>query len=264
MITDVIMEYKKKPDAKIVSIGKYVDELFNNQFVNPDREGGSKVYASNVGGCVRKLAYSVLDFPAEGKEIDQRARNIFFTGGMWEIVVIELAKLAGFNVTECLGDQIKHKLKCGPYEITVMPDGKVNIDGEDYTLEVKSMNSFSFKDFQKRLISDEYKTQIQLGMEVQGTKKAILIAVDKVSGFMDEILIHKDNQAIMNGRVSAIMALSATKENLPDRKYLPNDKGFLQWQCRYCAYWKACYPDAKVMGTNGAIKANLKEISNAV
>lgn len=254
MIADKIMEYKKQKDAQVVSIGKHVDNAFNRQFVLPDKESGSKIYASNVGGCVRKLAYSELDFPSEGKEIDQRARNIFFTGDLWEIVVVELALLAGIKVIECLDEQIKHKVNCYGYELTVMPDGQVITD-KKRTLEVKSMNSFGFKDFEKGYVSDEYLAQVNLGMEAQGNDETVLVAVDKQSGFISEKLIKRDVRILTEAKTNCLVAKRATKENLPPRKYQPNDKGFLVWQCRYCPYWKTCYPKAVEL-KNGGIKAN--------
>lgn len=250
-----------KINAYLASGGSTIDEAilaevsslarfsFMRQFGVREERTKKQPYFSSIGRCIRQQAYDLLGFEADGKKIDARAKMIFFQGDIVEIAIVQVAKVAGCPITVCGQGQTATEWN----GMRGRPDGVM--DG--HLVEVKSMSSYSFKDFERGIIDDGYRYQCNAGMASLNLDKAVIVALNKDAGVLAEQIISRD-QAIVDDILKRLDTIKlATKENLPERPYAKNDKGFYPWQCRYCAHYKTCLPNTELVLVGRAYK--LKE-----
>lgn len=229
---------------------------FRRQF-GVREERAATIRLSSIGRCVRQQAYKLLGFPENGKAIDSRAKVVFFMGDLTELAIIGLAKASGCEIT-ATGD------KQSPVEIEGVkghPDGILRDSGKSYLVEVKSMSSFSFKDFERGILDIGYRYQINAYLEALQLEQCVIVALNKDAGVLAEMVISKDPEIVANIKARIAQIRAATKDNLPERPYKPDAKGFYSWVCLYCPYHFTCLPTAeKVLVSN---KYKLKETQNA-
>jgi hypothetical protein len=199
---------------------------------------------------LRQQAYKILGFEENGKEVDSRSKMVFFAGDMAELAIVQVAKLAGCAITACGVSQVA----VGLDGMRGRPDGV--LDGT-HLVEVKSMSSFSFKDFEKGELDDGYRYQCNAGMEALKLDKCVIVALNKDAGVLAEMVIAKNPEVVDDIYKRIDTLAKATKEHLPDRPYQPDDKGFYPWQCRYCAWFKTCLPGSELVLVKNSYK--LKE-----
>jgi hypothetical protein len=247
-----------KIEAYLNNSGKTIDEAileevsllarwsFERQF-GQKQETLRSLRLSSIGKCTRQQAYNVLGFDHNGKEIDARAKTVFFQGDMVELAIIQLMKVAGLNITECGKEQKTIYLDGIPGH----PDGIfTNELNEKFLVSVKSMSSYSFSAFQEGIIDEGYLFQENSYLECDeikalGIDKCVMVAQNKDAGVLHEHIIRRNPSFIARIKENIATLKSATKENLPPRAYSPDEKGFLPWQCLYCSFWKTCRPNAQ-------------------
>lgn len=249
------------------NVGKLAELAFRRQFMEKRSQLPKTLRLSQGGHCSRKLAYSYHGFETKGKEIDSRAKVIFFMGDLVELMIINLAQLAGCELTHTGLDQKEIKLNINTLDIFGRPDGiSTDIFGhpdgfyKGRLVECKSMSSFAFEDFLNGKIEEGYLSQINLYLEAEGLTECILIGVNKDSGVLHELLIHKDEIRVTEAKANLHLVLQSTADRLPfaPAKFAPDHKGFYPWQCLYCAYHGHCRPNAAKVLVNKRYK--LKEI----
>lgn len=249
-------EGKSLDEAILSDIANLAKWSFQRQFgAREDKSGTLRL--SSIGRCIRQQAYTILNFDQAGKTIDARAKMVFFQGDMTELAIVALAKAAGCDVS-ATGD------KQSSVEIDGVighPDGLLKDSGKTYLLEVKSMSSFSFKEFERGAIDDGYRFQCNAYMHALGLSQCVIVALNKDAGVLFEQMINIDPIIIKKilGRIDILK--NVTKETLPERPYHPNDRGFYPWQCRYCAFYETCLPNAELVLVGSAYK--LKESHHA-
>lgn len=189
--------------------------------------------ASSSGKCARALAYHKLGFIAE--PIIPRRLMVFELGN---IIEAQLVKALGNKIHSTQKDVSIHLEN---YSISAHIDGIY----EDMIVDFKSTNTKSFSGFAKRgMVDESYRCQMHCYMKGTGLKKALFVWYNKDTSALHETLIEWSDfiwEKVLN-RFDKVF--KATKDNLPEREYKPNDKGKLQWQCSYCDYTKTCYPEA--------------------
>lgn len=256
MIVDKINSY-------LASTGKDVDEAilaevcllaktaFAKQFGKREERLVKAPYFSSIGKCLRQQAYELLGFAANGKEIDARSKMVFFMGDLAEIAIVQVAKVAGCNITVGGQDQTSIEWE----GLRGRPDGV--LDGT-ILVEAKSMSSFSFRDFERGVVDEGYRYQCNAGMEALNLDKCVIVALNKDAGVLAEQVISRDPAIVGDIRRRLGILKAATKEVLPDRPFKPDEKtGFYPWNCLYCAHWKTCLPTAEKVLVKNAYK--LKE-----
>ncbi len=261
MIVDRINTYlaaEGKPidEAILADVANLSRWSFAKQFgEREDRPGTLRLSA--IGKCIRQQAYKVLQFPENGKEIDPRARMVFAMGDLTEIVVVALAKAAGCDI-RVTGDKQSTVQIDG---IEGHPDGILFESDKSYLLEVKSMSSFSFKDFERGVIDDGYRYQCNAYMHALNLTQCVIVALNKDAGVLAEQVINLDPAIVVDIKKRIVTLKAVTADTLPRRPYEPNALGFYPWQCLYCAYWVTCHPTAeKVLVSN---RYKLKEMNHA-
>ena len=230
----------------LVGLEKFTEDIewaLRKQLDRGEEELG-KLRLSNLGQCPRKIAYSIIG--AEKEPLTPRARMTFLFGDIIEAVTVVLIKSAGIN----LHSQQKEVEFDG---VTGHIDGIVEIDGENFLFECKSMSDYSFKDLKRNGLDNTwgYLTQANVYMEALGLDKAILVAVNKNTGHFTEVLLPKNKHIINEAKETIQLVRNFEKtRNLPPRKYdfVPEvyrrketGRYVLPVQCSYCAYVKTCW-----------------------
>lgn len=257
MLVDRINEFLSSTDQTVDEtivndVGLLCRIAFLRQFLKRE-EKPKTLRLSSVGRCVRQQAYNLLGFEENGKGIDSRARMVFFMGDLVEVAIVQLAKAAGCRIQNVGQDQATVELD----GIEGHPDGIIEQDGKRSLLEVKSMSSFGFNEFQRGVLDEGYRYQINAYLEALGLSEAIVVALNKDAGVLAEMTVSKDPVIVADIKARIAMLKAATKENLPPRPYKTNDKGFYPWNCVYCNHHITCLPNAEKVLVSKAYK--LKE-----
>jgi hypothetical protein len=247
-------EGKPLDEALLLETGKLAAWAFNRQFGVKEERKSTAPYFSSIGKCIRQQVYGLLGFEASGKEIDSRAKMVFFQGDIVELAIVQIAKIAGCTVSLTGFEQTSVEWN----GMRGRPDGV--IEGT-HLLEVKSMSSYGFGNFERGELDEGYRYQCNAGMEALKLDKCVIVGLNKDAGVLHEMIISKDADIVADIQKRLDILKAATKENLPERPYAPNDKGFYPWQCRYCAHYKTCLPNAELVLVKNAYK--LKEAKNA-
>jgi hypothetical protein len=225
-------------------VAQMAGDCFARQFMEERKDEPKNLRLSSAGKCARSLAYDYLGFEQSGKSIDARGRMVFWLGDCVETTVICLAKLSGIKILNTGKDQIKVDLKItDEVEISGHPDGIVEHEGEKFLLEVKSMTSYGFSEFERGIINETYLCQVDSYMEALGLDKCVFVAINKESGVLGEKILTKNKERVEFVKNNIRAVLKSTKEELPKRPYEPNEKGFYPWMCSYCGSYKTCLID---------------------
>lgn len=270
MIVDKINNYlsakeKTLDESLRYEVEKMAGWVFKRQFMTEDSDvSKGTVRLSSAGRCPRQVAYAFHGFEKKGKEIDARAKLVFWTGDLVELTVINLAKLAGANITATGLQQMSIKLPVNGAMVSGHPDGLLFEDKTAYLIEVKSMASYSFERFLKGVIDESYLIQVNSYMEALGLFKCCFVALNKDSGVMHEIVFDKDPAIVEKARANIMSVLHSTPENLPEAPYKADESGIYPWQCLYCAYWGLCRPNAEKVLVKNSYKLKEKANGNSV
>lgn len=258
MIVDRINSYLSTDgntleESLLQETGKLAAFSFQRQFGVREKRDTVAPYFSSIGKCLRQQSYKLLGFEEAGKEIDSRAKMVFFMGDLVELAIVQLAKVAGCEVTGTGFEQESTEL----WGMRGRPDGVVN---GSHVLEVKSMSSFSFRDFERGQLDIGYRYQCNAAMESLKLDKTVIVALNKDAGVLSEMIIEKDPTIVEDIYFRLDALKRATKTTLPDRPYEPNEQKFLPWNCLYCGYWKTCWPTAERVLVSGKYKLKVKEL----
>ncbi len=275
MIVDKINYYlttngQELHDELLKDVSASCVSIFERQFGLRDK-GDGRLRLSSIGKCIRQNAYNILGTPPNGKEIDSRAKMVFFQGDMVELAIINLAKIAGCKIEDCGLSQKTVEID----GIQGHPDGVVEHEGEKYLLEVKSMSSYAFQKFESKKTNLEedlvdglgisYWYQFNAYMHALGLNKCIFVALNKDSGIMQE-RIYSIDQGIVKKIKNNIFILKGLQEYpeheletiFPGRPYTPDKNNELPWMCLYCSHWKTCWPTAEKVLVGRAYKLKVK------
>lgn len=262
MVVEKILKYltdnKSENDSLRYEAEKLAGWAFKRQF-QTDSETNRAMGLSGCGNCPRKLAYKLHGFEVNGKEIDSRANVTFFMGDILEAMVMCLAKASGLAITATGMNQITVSLKIGDKIVYGHPDGLLFYEREGILVECKSMSDFSYQKFEKGEIDYSYECQINSYLESLGFNRCVIIAVNKNNGMIAEKIIVKSPEIVKFLKENLKAVLESTKESLPKPMFEPNDKGELPWQCRYCAYFKTCWPNSELVLKGKSYVLKVKE-----
>lgn len=245
MIVDKINAYlssdgKAIDESLLVEVAGLTRWSFIRQFGEREEKQGT-LRLSSIGKCMRQQGYKLLNVEENGKQIDARAKMVFFMGDLTELAIVALSKAAGCDIF-ATGDQQSQIEIDG---VVGHPDGLVRDSGKTWLLEIKSMSSFSFKDFERGVIDEGYRYQCNAYMSALGLDKCVIVALNKDAGVLAEQVISLNQEIVTDIRERIALIRSSTIETLPARPYKADDKGFLPWQCLYCPFWGTCWPHAE-------------------
>lgn len=247
-------EGKTISDAILDEVANLSRWTFARQFGEREDKPGT-LRLSSIGKCMRQQAYKLLKFPEAGKKIDARARMVFAMGDLTELVIVGLAKAAGCDIQATGDKQASVEIDGVPGH----PDGILIDSGKRYLLEIKSMSSFSFKEFERGVINDAYRYQCNAYMSALSLDKCVIVALNKDAGVLAEQIISLNPALVADIRSRIILIRQAKPDSLPPRPYKPDVKGFYPWQCLYCEFHQTCLPNAEKVLVSKAYKLKEKK-----
>jgi len=183
-------------------------------------------YVTDAGKCSRAVFFKLKQAPAE--KADPRLLRIFEHG--------EQLHRNLYNVLYRLRLGMTTEIPIPPQEIiSGRADAILCLNGENFVLDIKSMNSMIFKNLTAPKIENVY--QIQLYMHFFEIKKGILLYIDKDRQDIKEFVVDYDrglNEALLDGfgRLKKQVENNQLPQVLND--YPKN------WQCVYCQYKEIC------------------------
>jgi len=185
---DDIAKNKKQDRHTINSL--VLQQKFTNMFscMREDRhldEVRTGLHASAIIGsdndfCYRQQVLSLLFKQDQGKELPPTLLRIFAAGNSihekWQNIFEKISgNMKGFELVKNEARSFDER-----YDLYFTPDAQAYINNEEYIIEIKSMNTFSFKHtIGAKDPHPSGRKQLQLYMFLRGVSKGILILEDK-------------------------------------------------------------------------------------
>lgn len=208
-----------------------------------DRQWSNPVRLSASGKCQRAIVYQLI-YPDKMLPLTSRSRMVFRLGDTIEAEVKALLRKYPSDGVELFLPEVQEEVKVtvSGQEILGHIDGRAKINGEDYLLEVKSINGMGYRRVLKGYIGKGYEAQTTAYMKALGVNKTLFIFYCKDTSHICEVIFNYIPEIWEQVERRFRNVLKATAEELPDREYRPNAKGVLPWQCSYCSAVKLCWP----------------------
>ncbi|MBM4177268.1 PD-(D/E)XK nuclease family protein [Candidatus Gribaldobacteria bacterium] len=186
----------------------------------------TKFYISDAGKCHRQIFFKFKQAP-KAKQDPVKMR--IFEAGEWLHRYI-------YNVLYQSRIGVVTEISMPQNEtISGRTDAIVCLNGENYIVDIKTMNSLQFRNLKQA--RDEHQLQVQLYMHFFNLKKAILLYIDKDKQELKEFIIEYD-EGLVN---ELLRGLDELKDQI-EKDIVP---GVLidypkNWQCSYCQYREIC------------------------
>ncbi len=183
-------------------------------------------YITDAGKCQRAIFFKFKNAPA-GKS-DPRILRIFEHG--------EYLHRNIFNILYRLRIGVVTEIKIPEQEIiSGRADAILCLEGENYVLDIKSMNSMVFRKLSAPKEENIY--QIQLYLHYFKIKKGILLYIDKDQQEIKEFIVEYDPNL-----VSQLLQGFEQLKNKIEKDIVPVVLFDYptNWQCSYCQYRQIC------------------------
>ena len=200
-----------------------IDKFYQDQ--QRDRSQ-TKFYITDSGKCSRQVFFKFKQAPRE--KLDARIMRIFEFG--------EYMHRNIFNILYRLRVGVTTEIRIPAQEIVSgRADAILCIDGENYVLDIKSMNSMIFRNLTAPKEENVY--QLQLYLHYFKIKKGILLYIDKDKQEIKEFIVEYDAEMVHRllddfEKLKQKIETDIVPVVLPD--YPKN------WQCSYCPYRPIC------------------------
>lgn len=204
-----------------------LQELINEFYLNHHKDRPQNYfYVSDAGKCPRSV---FLNFKGASKEpLDARISRIFERGNRLHNDIFSVLYRLNINaVTEI--SMPKNAMISG------RADAILCINGVNYILDIKSINSFIFKGMKEPKLDNTY--QLQLYLHYFNIATGILLYIDKDRQDFKEFIINYDPMVVQ----PLLRGLKKLKANI-DKNIVPkvHSEYPTHWQCRYCRFKKVC------------------------
>lgn len=217
-------------------VAQYEDYISKTIKVDPQHVNR----ASSAGHpCTRHLVYCRLN-STERAKISVSTALIFREGNHQEKAVLDDFSEAGIKVQEQ-----QRTFLWKEYQLSGHIDGMLNVDGETYPLEIKSMNPFTWEKI--KTVEDiknnsayyvrGYYDQLQLYLLMSEVSEGVIVLKNKVSGALKQFVIVLDyaySELI-------IQKLELVNRCVAENKY--PDRIDDRTVCGYCNFKHLCLPD---------------------
>ena len=215
--------------------------------------------ASQLGhDCVRYLVYERTAWDQKVPH-DVGLQYIFDMGNDVENIVIRELKEAGFNI-----EQQQRDFQDKDHRITGHIDSIINVDGDKYLLEIKSVSPYIFdtlideKSIRNHKLSyiRKYYAQLNLYLYLAGLgEKGILLFKNKTNGRYKEIIVNLDYDYCEN-----LLKRATQIENHLKNDTLPERIEYDENLCNGCPYNHICCPSPKSEGVKFIDNEEVQEL----
>jgi len=184
-------------------------------------------YASEVTDCKRKIYFKVKG--AEKEDLDPQTNRKFERGDMiHQRLVSALYSIGVVTASEVqMPDQSLFHGRA---------DAIVSINGENYVVEIKSANPYSFKAMDGP--KESWEKQLQIYLHHFDIDKGIILVECKGTQKLEEFHIERDDGVAEELEEEFGKLLDMIKKGVVPKKPDKDDWAFDK--CKYCLYEKAC------------------------
>ena len=202
-------------------------ELIDNFYLEQQRnKEQTHFYVTDAGKCPRAIFFKFKNAPRA--KLDPRILRIFERGEHFHRNI--------FNILYRLRIGVTTEVPIPSQEmISGRADAIISVNGENYVLDIKSINSMIFRNLVKPKEENVY--QIQLYLHYFNIGKGILLYIDKDQQDMKEFLVNYD-PALVKLLIKNFenLKVKIDKDIVPSRiSGWPNN-----WQCQYCQFREIC------------------------
>jgi CRISPR/Cas system-associated exonuclease Cas4 (RecB family) len=196
--------------------------LENNQGSYPQK----RFYVTDAGKCPRSVFFKFKQAPC--RDLEARILRLFDHGNYIHELIVKA--LSGQNVLR--GEEINIPAN---NLISGRADALIQVDGQDYVVDIKSINSMSFRTLTEP--SPEYVYQLQLYLHFFQIAQGVLLYVNKDTQDLKEFLLDYDS-SLCNRLLDELEELGQmiSENQVPVRL----DEWPSGGQCRYCPYKEVC------------------------
>lgn len=210
----------------MLMLKELIDDFYS-QYQRENKEQAN-FYVTDAGKCPRAVFFKFKNAPRE--KMDPRILRIFEHG--------EYLHRNIFNIL--------YRLKIGvTTEVPIPPQGIISgradaiicMNNENYVLDIKSMNSFIFKNLTEPKEENVYQIQLYLHYFQPNISKGILLYIDKDKQNMKEFIVPYD-ASLSESLVKKFEGLKEKIDSDTVPKTLPDYPN--NWQCGYCQFKDIC------------------------
>lgn len=228
-----------------------VKQKFNNLFVNSRKHleevraglHASSIIAGDSDFCYRAQVLSLIYQQDQGQELPIRLLQIFAAGNSihekWQTLFeINSDSLPGFRLVRNEARSFDER-----YELYFTPDSIIEINGEEYVVEIKSMNTFAYQHAAKS--SNPHpsaRKQLQLYMYLLGIRNGIILIEDKNTQEFEVFRIEHNHHEVLpfidRLNVVQIMKKEALENGIFPKRICRNSTTKRAIGCNVCS---ACF-----------------------
>lgn len=226
--------------------------------------GASALRGSQVGDCRRAIAYRVAGTPSAGRGVDGVARMTWAIGDAVEAmlsIALEESLPEGWAIRHTRDEQHHGAWEFDGLRVPVHADGLGRMaDGTGFTVEIKSAAGYKLDSWRRTGWdrSTSYRWQVHAAQAAYRVRWTYVAAVDKGAATLWGQWIEWDDDVDTIARGHLLAAAKGRPEETP--RVLPDGTALeptepaksekdrrrvLPWQCRYCAFWRTCWPTAE-------------------
>jgi len=185
-------------------------------------------YISQAGKCPRQVFFKFKNAPK--KELEPNILRLFDHGDhIHQLIMRSLLSTRDIHIVAAEVDIPPQEMISGRAD-AIVSDGK-----ELYVLDIKSINSFSFRKLKEP--KKDHINQIQLYLHYFRIEKGILLYVNKNTQQLKELVVNYDigkSERLLSS--FSKLEEQINKDLVPARiTSYPND-----WQCKYCDFRNIC------------------------
>jgi len=204
-----------------------IKEKIDTFYDGKNREDAKRTYfyITDTARCPRAVWFGFKNFPKKRKEA--RMMRVFEHGDYTHMRI--MSALFSLGLVKSIEISIPNQEL-----VHGRADGILSVDGVPIVLELKSINSYAFKQLLEP--KKEHVKQIQLYMHYFKIPKGILIYENKDNQDLKEFELEY-NKGLSE---KTLAELELLKKQI-DNEVLPEIPGDLEeWQCNYCDYAEEC------------------------
>jgi CRISPR/Cas system-associated exonuclease Cas4 (RecB family) len=203
-------------------------EIIDNFYLENERGSypQKRFYVTDAGKCPRSVFFKFKQAPC--RDLEPRILRLFDHGNYIHELIIKA--LSGQKVLR--GDEVNIPAN---NLISGRADALIQVDGQDYIVDIKSINSISFRTLKEPSV--EYIYQLQLYLHFFQIKQGVLLYVNKDTQDLKEFFLEYD-EALCQQLLDQLQELGGQIEanQVPARLEEWPSNG----QCRYCQYKEVC------------------------
>lgn len=202
-------------------------ELIDNFYLEQQKNGEqAHFYVTDAGKCARAIFFKFKNLPRE--KIEPRVLRIFEHG--------EFLHRNIFNILYRLKIGVTTEVPIPPQAIiSGRADAILCIGGENYVLDIKSINSMQFRKLDAP--KPDNINQLQLYMHYFEITKGLLLYIDKDQQEIKEFVVNYD-QVLAKGLLDELHILrDKIEQNMVPAALTDYPKN---WQCSWCQFRDIC------------------------